>query len=77
MEAGWTPKLESCRCSQKAMGFEMSTAMVKTEVGLHRTATRYKMCLYLLSAMALHLYLLLGIITNYNNLLLLQFQCLL
>lgn len=32
MEAGWTPKLESCRCSQKAMGFEMSTAMVETEL---------------------------------------------
>ena len=42
MEAGWTPKLESCRCSQKAMGFEMSTAMVETEVGLDYTATRIK-----------------------------------
>ena len=29
MEAGWTPKLESCRCSQKAIGFEMSRDMAR------------------------------------------------
>ena len=26
MEAGWTPKLDSWRCSQKAIGFEVSIA---------------------------------------------------
>jgi len=24
IEAGWTPKLESCRCSQNAIGFDVS-----------------------------------------------------
>ena len=34
IEAGWTPKLESCRCSQNAIGFDVSIA-VKGEDDVH------------------------------------------
>ena len=39
MDAGWTPKLESWRCSQKAMGFEASMVIAKKkeEEGTRRT----------------------------------------
>ena len=29
IEAGWTPRLESWRCSQNAIGFEMSSAAIR------------------------------------------------
>ena len=31
MDAGWTPRLESWRCSQKAMGFEISMLLREKE----------------------------------------------
>ena len=33
IEAGWTPKLESCRCSQNAIGFDVSIVVIMVARG--------------------------------------------
>ena len=37
IDAGWTPKLESCRCSQNAIGFDVS--IIAKDGGMTSTAT--------------------------------------
>jgi hypothetical protein len=47
IDAGWTPKLESCRCSQNAIGFDVSIVakgggMSSTTTG--QTASWFEVC---------------------------------
>lgn len=39
MDAGWTPRLESWRCSQNAMGFEESAIVVVVVVVLRDSSS--------------------------------------